>query len=320
MRAAGDGHNAGLEGEADLDRYGRLRGVLLLLMVLAGRRGGAQDLEPRAYSASPVGANFVGLGYAHSGGGVVFDASLPIRDVDASVNALSVAYSRTFGLLGRTASASLAVPYAWGAVEGEVAEELSRVTRSGLADPKLRLAVNLVGGPARKPAEFAAQPRRTSLGASLVVTAPLGQYDPAKLINLGANRWAFKPELGLSHPVGPVWLEAAAGLWLLTANGDFFGGSRREQAPIGAFQAHVSYTFRPRLWLAVDATYYTGGRTTLDGIPKPDSQSNSRVGATLALPFGKHHSFKLAWASGFTTRLGSDFETVSVAWQYLWLN
>ena len=51
----------------------------------------------------------------------------------------------------------------------------------------------------------------------------------------------------------------------------------REQDPIGTFQAHVSYTFKPWLWLSADATFYTGGRTTLDGAVKADLQRNSRV-------------------------------------------
>lgn len=109
-------------------------------------------------------------------------------------------------------------------------------------------------------------------------------------------------------------------MWLFGANDDFFGGLRREQEPIGTFQAHVSRTFRPRLWVAADATFYAGGRTTVDGVANPDLQRNSRIGLTLALPIGRRHSVKLTWASGFTTRVGGDFDRVAVAWQTLWLS
>src|SRR6185436_673573 len=167
----------------------------------------AQELEPRAYSPNPTGANFVLLAYGHSSGNVVFDPSVPITDVSAHVNAGALFYGRTFGLFGRSASAAVQLPYVWGHIEGNVFEERRDVYRSGLADLRLRLTANLLGGPALPPREFAQRRHRTTLGASVVVVAPTGQYDPEKLINVGTNRWAFKPELGLSCPAGRWFVE-----------------------------------------------------------------------------------------------------------------
>ena len=87
---------------------------------------------------------------------------------------------------------------------------------------------------------------RTTLGASLSISAPTGQYDPDKLINIGTNRWAFKPEIGLTIPHGPWMFDVFAGVWLFSANPDFFGGVHREQDPMPTLQGHVSYTFRPQ--------------------------------------------------------------------------
>ena len=101
-------------------------------------------------------------------------------------------------------------------------------------------------------------------------------------------------------------------------NTNFFGGQRREQQPLSALQGHVSYTFKPRLWVAGNATFYTGGQTRLHGVPKADLQRNSRLGATLSLPVAKRQSVKLAWASGVITRIGGDFDTLSAAWQIQW--
>lgn len=304
-----------------------LRGVAgcLLLVVAAGAGLGAsslalaQELEPRAYAPNPKGASFLLLAYGHSAGDVVFDSSLPVSDTRAAVSSTALLYGRTFGLAGRSASLGLGVPYVWGTVEGEVAEEFRRIRRSGLADTRLRFSMNLVGGPAMKPAEFAQRRPRTTLGTSLLVHAPTGQYDPAKLINLGTNRWSFKPEVGVSHPRGRLYLEFYAGVWLFTDNDDFFGGQHRRQDPIAALQAHVSYSFRPRLWVAADATFYRGGGTMVAGVPKDDLQENSRLGLTAAFPVGRRHSVKLSWGSGFTTRFGGDFQTLGIAWQVLWL-
>jgi hypothetical protein len=227
-------------------------------------------------------------------------------------------YGRTFGLFGRSASIGVGVPYLRAILEGDVFETHRSIRRSGLGDGRLRLAVNLVGDAAATPAAFSKRRPRATLGASFVVSAPTGQYDPAHLINLGGNRWAVKTDLGLSVPVRRWVLEISAGVWLFTDNPDFYGGAIREQDPLGSFQTHLGYTFRPRLWLAADATFYTGGRTTVGGVAKADLQQNSRVGLTLALPVGRRQSVKLSWSTGAATRIGGDFNTVALAWQYLW--
>ncbi len=280
----------------------------------------AQELEPRAYSPSPVGTNFLVIAYARTTGGVLFDPSLPFSDVQARLNAGVLGYGRTFSAFGRSASAAVAVPYVWGDVEGNVGEERREVSRSGPGDARFRLSMNLVGGPALTPAEFVKRTPRTTMGASLVIVPPVGEYHPDKLINIGSNRWSFKPELGMVYPLDRWYLEGYAGVWLFTDNDDFFGGQRREQDPIASFQGHVSYAFRPRLWLALDATYYTGGRTTVDGTRNADLQANSRVGLTLSVPIGARQSMKVTWSDGASTRLGTDFTTIGIAWQYVWFD
>jgi hypothetical protein len=292
------------------------RVVPILLLGAAG--AGAQELTPRAYAPMPTGGNIAMLSYGRSSGGVLFDPSLPVEDVQATIHSGALLYGHSLALFGRSANAVIALPYAWGEMDGLLAGEYQRITRSGLADLRGQLTVNVLGGPALTPREFASQHPTTILGLSLAVVAPSGQYDPAKLINIGSNRWSFKPEVGFSRTKGRWYLELYGGVWVFTDNGDFFGGSIREQDPIGTFQAHVSYTFKPRLWLAGDATFYTGGRTTVDGLAKADLQRNSRLGVTLALPLGRRSAFKVAWATGFTTRIGADFDSLGVAFQTVW--
>lgn len=279
----------------------------------------AQEMEPRAYSRAPVGTQYVVVSYAYSSGDVLTDATLPLRDVSVKFSAMSLAYGRTFGLAGRQANVGAFVPYIRGSAGGSVFEQLHQVTRSGLGDVRLRFSTNLVGGPALSPKEFAAYKPRTLVGASLTVVAPTGQYDPRRLVNLGSNRWAFKPELGVSKPFGRWTLELAGGVWMFGANNNFFGGSRREQKPLTSLQTHVVYTLRPRMWLAAGATYFNGGRTVVDGVVKSDAQNNSRVGATFSYPLNKRQSLKVAWARGLTARFGGDLSSVAAGWQYTWL-
>jgi hypothetical protein len=290
----------------------------LALLALGAASAAAQDLTPRKYAPNPTGGNIVVLGYARTTGGVLFDPSLPFDDVNAGINTTSLAYGHTFGFFGRSASAVLTVPYVWGEIDGYVEGEYARITRSGLSDVRAQMTVNLLGGPALSPREFASHRPGRMLGLSLLVAGPSGQYDPSKLINIGSNRWSFKPELGVSKAWGPWYLELYGGVWLFETNQDFYGGSVREQEPLATFQAHASYAFKPRLWLAADATFYTGGQTTLNGTRKADLQRNSRLGATLAVPVGRRSTLRVAYASGFTTRVGADFDTLSVAWQTVW--
>ena len=290
--------------------------VSLCGLVLNSAPGVAgQELEPRSYAANPVGMSFVIGAVGHSTGAVVLDPTLPLSGVRASLYSLSLGLGHIFSLFARTASVSLGLPYAWGDMQGNLGEVSDSIERSGLADARLRLALNLLGGPALRLPAFAERKPSTVLGTSLIVVAPTGEYLPDKLINLGANRWAFKPEVGLSHPAGRWTLELYAGCWFFTRNSDFFGGQEKDQRPLSSFQAHVGYTIKPRLWLASDATFYSGGRTVVDGVVGAERQESTRIGITVSVPVARAHSVKLAWSTGASVRFGGDFDTYLISWQ-----
>jgi len=235
-----------------------------------------------------------------------------------TINSATVGYMRTFALFGRAASAAVARPYAWADVTGDVFEERRAATLSGLADTRLRFAVNLLGGEVGDREQFAARTRSTHVGASLSIVAPTGQYDSSKLINLGSNRWALKPEIGVYQPFGPWSFELAAGVWLFGDNNDFYGGVRREQDPIASLQTHVGYSFRPHLWATADWSYYRGGATRLNGVRKHDLQDSTRAGLAVSIPVTAKESLKLAWSDAVTTRIGADVTTYAITLQRAW--
>jgi hypothetical protein len=80
----------------------------------------------------------------------------------------------------------------------------------------------------------------------------------------------------------------------------------------------LSYNARPKLWVAFDATFYAGGRTSVNGLRGNDLQRNSRIGGTLSIKLDRRHSLKFAYSRGAFTTIGGDFQSVSVAYQYLW--
>jgi len=156
------------------------------------------------------------------------------------------------------------------------------------------------------------------VGASLQVGAPLGQYDPSRLVNLGNNRWSFKPELGLSKALGAWTLEGKLAATLFTDNNDFFGGGHRSQDPVYSGQGNLIYSFANGVWASFDATYYAGGRTTLNGVRGDDLQQNWRLGGTLAFPVDARNSVKLHASSGVSARTGNNFDAIGIAWQHRW--
>ena len=150
------------------------------------------------------------------------------------------------------------------------------------------------------------------------VTAPLGQYDNSKVVNLGTNRWSFKHEVGVSKAFGPWILEATAAATLYTDNTDFFNGNTRAQRPLYSFEGHAIYSFTPGIWGSLDVTYFNGGRTSINDTLNNDLQQNWRLGGTLSFPVSIQDSVKLYASSGVSARTGNDFHLIGIAWQYRW--
>ena len=171
---------------------------MLFIALAIGRFVSAQELDPRAYQPLPVGFNAFVLSYTHSFGDILFEPSFPAKDAEASLHLEGAGYYRTFGFFGRYANASVGVPYAAGHLNGSVEGVPREIYRSGLGDIRTRFSVNLKGTPAMSLAEFMKHKNNVNVGISLSVVAPTGQYDSTKVINIGQNRWAFKPEVGIT--------------------------------------------------------------------------------------------------------------------------
>jgi hypothetical protein len=287
----------------------------------------AQDLAPRAYLITPVHSNAVIFTYSLFDGNLLFDNSVPITGVTAKVSVPLFSYYHSFRFFGRSANFTGSLPYGIGNVRGTVMDSETKAYRSGLFDTAFRFSVNIKGGPAMGVADFRKWQQKMIIGASLRVVTPTGQYDPTKLINYGANRWAFKPELGVSRRWGHWLLDSYGGVWLFTTNHDFF--SRNQYSPgtnvqkqnfMWAFEGHLSYDVKPRLWASLDGNFWVGGRTSINGAENPNSlQRNSRIGGTVSLPVSKHQSLKFSYNRGAYIRYGGNFNNVSAGWQYSWL-
>jgi hypothetical protein len=303
-------------------RFFPTHGALSLLtgavVLMHSARLHAQELEPRTYSNLPMGLNFLAVGYAHSKGGLSTDASVPLQDARLKIDSGLFAYVRALDLWGYSGKFDVIVPYSDLSGSAVVAGQTRERQVEGFGDPRFRLSINFYGAPALSLDKYRAYEQDLVLGASVQVSPPWGQYDPSRAVNLGTNRWSVKPDIGFSKAFAAFTFDFTAGVTFFSRNNDYFGGQNRDQAALYSTQANLSYDFGRGLWVAAGATYYWGGRTTVDGTDRDDALSNSRFGLTVALPLDRYYSLKFNASNGVSTRTGTSFDTVGLVLQYRW--
>src|SRR5215813_4479228 len=130
-----------------------LVGWLLAVLIVAtiavpSRSVHAQALEPRSYVNTPVGMNFLLLGYGHTEGDVGVDAAVPITDTKVKVHNGLLAYARSLNVWGLSGKFLAVLPVADASGSAKVRGQGVDRQVLGLGDPLLRLSVNLYGAPA----------------------------------------------------------------------------------------------------------------------------------------------------------------------------
>lgn len=278
----------------------------------------AQQLEPRFYTNAPVGFSSLLTGYSYTEGNLSFDPSVPVENADLRTNSAVLVLARTLDVRGRSAKLDVVLPYTWLSGTALVDGEPRRREVSGFADARLRYSVNFSGAPALSLREFQAYRQNLIIGGSLQLTVPVGQYDDDKAVNIGTNRWALKPELGMSKAWGPWSLDVAVAATLFTDNRDFLGDGTVAQDPLYSLQSHIVYDFPSRAWIALDGTWYYGGRTTVNDLRQDTLKNDTRLGLTLVQPLTRHFVFRIYASTGISARTGDENDEIGIAGQYLW--
>ena len=276
-----------------------------------------QDLEPRRYAALPKKLNALAFVYGLSRGNVVSDPSLPLSDFTITAHTFGFGYARTFGLAGKLARVVLTIPYTSMSGNLTINGRDTSGVKSGFNDAQLRFGINLTGSPALDRKEFAHYTQKTILGLSMVVNMPTGLYHKSKLINTGTNRWAFKPEVGVSKRFKRIYVEAYTGVWFFMDNKEFLGNKKQEQKPMFSLQAHGTYYFKNGMWVSINGTRFNGGETIIDNVAVGDLFDNWRVGATWSVPVAAGHSIKLQGHVGAFATRGYNYSTVLLAFSYV---
>lgn len=271
----------------------------------------AQELTPRAYWPAPKGTRLVQLGYVYTSGDTIPDPSLPVTGVNSKIDSYYFAYLHTLDIWKRTANFILEVPYADGhtSAQHELEVEGEREYQ-GLGDIDITLSLNFKGAPSMTRQEFAELRHNPHpiFGGSIKLKIPTGQYNSDRVINVGANRWAVKPQLGYMLPLHRKWLlEMAVGGWFFGDNDNFLG-MKREQDPIFAGEVHLVRRFSAGFWGSLDMNYYQGGRSTIGGRKLDDVQRDSKVGVTVVYPLAHKHSLKFGYSRGSLNDSDEEFD------------
>lgn len=291
----------------------------LLSWVCASPAAFGQDHEPRRWTHLPIDTNVIAVSYAYTNGDLAFDPALRIEDAEFQIHTTLLGFSGYFGLFGSTARVDVLLPFQYGQWNGLVNGEPTTVRRDGMADPFVRFSCNLIGAPAIEAKDFPGYRKEhgisTTLGAAIDVRLPLGEYMDDKLINLGQNRFAIAPQVGLLHTRHDWSFELMGSTIFYTKNDDFFGGNELEQDPLYALQAHVVKIFENSVWISTGVAYGWGGESSLNGSRLDDERSNLLYGASFGFPIAATQGLRAGYLGTDTlTDVGADAHTLYLTW------
>jgi len=307
-----------MTGDDWFKKRARALAILCVLLCWAGQSC-AQDLEPRRWTQMPTGLNFAGIGAGHIEGDIFFDPVLLVEEATFDMEAFGLVYVRSFGFLGKSARVDFSLPYRAGRWEGTVDGELVNFRRRGPADPRIRFSMLLYGGPAQTMAEFAKSKKsNTVVGAAVAVTMPYGEYRSDRLINIGANRWVVRPQLGVTHVRGKWTGELTGSVFLYGDNDEFWQGTKLESDPLWALQAHLIYTFKPGLWASLGTAYGTGGEAKVNEIAKNNLSGNWLTSLSFGVPINRKQGVKFTLLTGRTQKsTGVDINSVVFSYSFM---
>jgi len=279
----------------------------------------AQFRDARTYENTPVGTNQLELGYAYLHANASIDTSLIISGAKVKLHQGTITYTRYFGFLHRLMWVEAGLPVA--GLGGSVSGTNIQGSATGVGDSSYAVATLLKGGPALNEAQFEGYKPTATLGVSLTITAPTGLYQANKILNLGSDRWSFKPEISWSHPFGPEqkWkFDAYGNVYCYTDNIAYHGREILRQQPLPGLEGHLSYSFNDRLWASLDTRYSFRGTTIVNGVSQNNAQQNFILGSEMNISLSPRNSLLFEFAKALVHNNGPALVGFSVKYDYTW--
>jgi hypothetical protein len=279
----------------------------------------AQFTDPRTYSNSPVGLNQLSLGYGFARANSSIDTSLVIAGGRLDLNAGILDYTRGVSFFHRYAWLEASVPVV--GLSGAVTGTIVQGSVTGTGDSSYVFGTLLKGAPALTPQEFSAYEPTTTVGMSVTVTAPTGLYHADKVLNLGSDRWSFKPEVAVTHPFGKKrdWeVDGYANAYFFTDNSNYHGRQILRQDALTGLEGHLSYSFTSNVWASLDTRYAFRGDTQVDGVDQHNSQQSATLGSELSVSLSSRNSLLFLFARTVLSRNAPASTGFTVKYIYTW--
>ena len=285
-----------------LTRYTALAGVVLAVFFLFPRLAGADNA--RDWQAIPINTPMFFTYYLNT------ESTTPVARVrlDTALLRFTTAFDMGNGRIG---SLQILQPFTHAEVSFQSPAPDGR--QNGHGDTDIGLAANLFGGPALTREQFARWTPETFLTAALWATAPTGRYDADSSLNLGENRWSFKPLLAFGHPFGQNWIEVNAWARFYTDNDRYAGHHTLKEAPRLGVEAHLSRNFTRSFWLSADLFYTRTGKTQIDGVTASHGGDVWQAGVGGQWMFSARDGISFSYTDTFSrTAFEPDTRTVMI--------
>ena len=270
-----------------------------------------------------MGVNVAAVAYAYTEADIKVDPVLRLEDVEMELDTWAAKYIRTFEMFDKSARVDITQAYQEGYWSGLLNGVAASTSRHGLSDTFVRFAVNLHGAPPLSGKEYGAYRRganpETIVGMGLAVRLPTGDYMEDRLINLGKNRFTFRPQLGVQHTRGKWSAELTGEVALYTENDEFFNGNKLEQDPLYIIHGHLIHTFNPGHWAGVSFGYDYGGESTINGVDKDDRRQDVGLALNYVYPIDRRSGIKVGYIRTRTQEsIGNDTDTLTAGFSILW--
>jgi len=262
-------------------RWWILAGVGVAAVACPGataRAGSARD-----YLNAPVDTWLLNYNAGHTTSVTPQDGTDTVPGVRSNVVAQSIVLTRIMDYWGRTGGFSLVLPYAL----IDTSAGPFRASTNGFSDVGFLWQMNIFGGPALTREQFQFFIPQTFSSFHLLVTTPLGTYNPTSPINPSANRWMISPTVNFSYTPdqGWTWIETYVSGRIFSDNRNYLvnGAQTLSQKPILRLEEHLSRNVTDQLWLSLDAYYNLGGETSIDGVEQNNMANTLRIGGGMGL-------------------------------------
>jgi hypothetical protein len=220
----------------------------------------------------------------------------PGANVEATI--AIAGYAHTFSMFDHAAMAAILLPM--GRISGEItaAGQTFNQSTNGFGDPMIEFNINVIGPKAQKniPDALRYEPGfSVDLLADLAL--PIGEYDSSQPLNLGQNRWYGRLGAPIIAQLGPwvpgrrTTLEFLPAVWLFGTNDNYVGQTLKTD-PMFQLDAHLTRDFTETFWGSIDAAYYSGGKSSINGV---EGKKLSNVGLGLTLGYQINDNLNLTF-------------------------